>query len=276
MGEPSAREMFLSCANGETGDIADGALWLAVDDFPNLDIAPYRALLDEAGDAYRRKTASLSLSNGSTAGDAPLYLEAMLDVLSAYLPIRGAGGGDPRQHYLHKVIDRKQGVPLLCSVVWCAVAARAGVQFESPNLPGHVLLKIGPLYVDPHLAGHQVDENDLIERCASRFGLSREEACLRLRTPATNRDILARMSRNLRGCYAVRQQWKLALRSADRSVSLLPDDPAERRDRGIVRWQAGRIWEALEDLQYYCDHAAGASDVAKIESIVQQLTGQTN
>ena len=71
---------------------------------------------------------------------------------------------------------------------------------------------------------------------------------------ASARDMLARMSRNLRRCYTSLECWDQALRAADRCVDLVPS-PAERRDRGLLLWRMGKVVAALTDITAYLDEA---------------------
>jgi regulator of sirC expression with transglutaminase-like and TPR domain len=94
---------------------------------------------------------------------------------------------------------------------------------------------------------------------------------------ATTRDMLARMSRNLRGCYSCLESWPLALRAADRCVELMPDEPAERRDRGYLLWRMGHPTAALEDMRYYLEHTpASAPDRDTISEVASRLRAFLN
>jgi regulator of sirC expression with transglutaminase-like and TPR domain len=89
--------------------------------------------------------------------------------------------------------------------------------------------------------------------------------------------MLVRMSRNLRGCYTLREDWALALQAADRCVDLLPDDPVERRDRGLLLWRLGKSREALADVRFYLDAApSDAPDRTTIEEIAGRLRAFMN
>ncbi len=265
------RERFLLCANGVDGDVADGALWLSCDDYPNLEIERYQDVLNTCGAALREET----LGDTDSDGEPARIIASIHRVLQRFLPLRGSGGADPKSHYIHSVIDRRQGVPLACSVIWIGVARRAGIVLDGISVPGHFLVKLGDDVFDPFLGGEDVDQVAVLDRLVDKYGVHRDIVASHIFQPASVRDMLARMTRNLRGCYAVRQQWKLALRSADRCVALLPEEPRERRDRGIVRWQAGQLQEAVEDLEFYCEHARGAQDIPKVASIAQHLRQQS-
>jgi hypothetical protein len=85
--------------------------------------------------ARRRRDSPCGL-DGCTSEDAALVGVLLRDRLR----LRGAGGGDPRAHYLHTVLDRGAGIPIACSAIWIAVGARAEIPIEGVNLPGHFVV----------------------------------------------------------------------------------------------------------------------------------------
>ena len=89
--------------------------------------------------------------------------------------------------------------------------------------------------------------------------------------------MLARMSRNLRGCYSSLERWDMAVRAADRCVALFPDEPTERRDRGLLLWRTGHNGAALADLRHYLDKApADAADRVAVEEVAGRLRAALN
>ena len=264
----SARESLLALA-ARHGDVGEGALWMAAEDCPGVAPRPWLDRLDElAGELSTRCGV-----NGCRPSDAPLVAGLLRDRLG----LRGAGGGDPRAHYLHSVLERGAGIPIACSAIWIAVGRRAAIPIEGVNTPGHFLVRVGELLFDTIAGGEPLDEEDtrqLLSR-ATGHNLTRVEP--RWMTSASTRDILVRMSRNLRGCYTSLENWPLALRAADRCVDLLPADPVERRDRGLLLWRLGQTHAALEDLRWYLAMAPhDAEDRSGIEEVAGRLRAFMN
>ena len=114
-------------------DVAEFALLLARDEYPDLDIAAYLKLLADLACRVRPKL----------CGD----LEHRVTVLSQYLfdDLRFRGNVqnyyDPDNSYLNQVLDRRLGLPITLSVVTMAVAARAGLTVHGVGLPGHFVVK---------------------------------------------------------------------------------------------------------------------------------------
>jgi regulator of sirC expression with transglutaminase-like and TPR domain len=243
---PLAREALLACAAGD-GDIAEGALWIAAEDFPDVHPGPWLARIDELAAELRTRCGI----DGCGPADTPLVAALLRDRLG----LRGAGGGDPRAHYLHCVLDRGVGVPIACSAVWIAVGTRADIPVEGVNMPGHFLVRVDGHLFDTVAGGEPLDDDDMRRLVATSTGREPERVERAWLARASTREILARMSRNLRSCYASLESWPLALQAADRCVALAPDDPRERRDRGLLLWRMGRASAALEDINGYLDAA---------------------
>jgi regulator of sirC expression with transglutaminase-like and TPR domain len=239
------REAVLECAERD-GDIAEGALWLAADDCPGVEPERWLERLDELASELRTRCGL----HGCGPSDAPLVGALLRDRLR----LRGAGGGDPRAHYLHTVLDRGAGVPIACSAIWIAVGARAEIPVEGVNLPGHFVVRVDGHLFDTVASGEPLDDEDVKRLVTTSTGREIDRLEPAQVSRASARDMLARMSRNLRRCYTSLECWDQALRAADRCVDLVPS-PAERRDRGLLLWRMGRIVAALNDINAYLDEA---------------------
>jgi regulator of sirC expression with transglutaminase-like and TPR domain len=263
MERADARNLVLAAAADPASDIAEAALWIAVEDSPSMDPGPWLGLLDDlAGQVDRTAAARPS--------------EAVASLLRSRLNLRGAGGGDPRAHYLNSVLERGVGTPIACGAIWMGVGRRAGIRVEGIALPGHFAVRVEGLVVDAY-SGEPLEDEDLRQAAARHLGREPERVEPRWLEPASPRRILARMSRNLRGCYASLENWPLALQAADRCVDLLPDEPGERRDRGLLLWQMGRPQVALQDLGDYLARAAPeAPDRGHVNEVVGRLRAFLN
>ena len=121
----------------------------------------------------------------------------------------------PDNSMLDLVLDRRTGLPILLSVVYVAVARRAGVPLAGFGLPGHYV--VGHVGVDPPLLldpfnGGRVLEADLPDEAVQPWGA--HETALR-------------MLNNLVGSYSARAQLANALRAAELRL-VLPLDAATR------------------------------------------------
>lgn len=156
-----ARRRFAEYAAGEiTNDnLARGALLIALEDYPRLDIGGYLDELDALAARVERRC---------VAGEPDVFrlghLHAELFDVDGY---RGDAVSyyDPRNAYLHEVIDRKIGLPITLSIVFLHVAAKIGLSAAGVGLPGHYLVKVqfelNEVYVDPFHAGTTLTIQDI-------------------------------------------------------------------------------------------------------------------
>jgi len=108
---------------------------------------------------------------------------------------------DPDNSFLHKVLERRTGIPISLSVVYLLLAQRVDVEAYGIGLPGHFIvghqLPGRAMYVDPFGGGRLLTRQDCVE-IAQRRGLTFRDAFL---APTSNAQILARMIVNLVNVY---------------------------------------------------------------------------
>ncbi|HHH29806.1 MAG TPA: hypothetical protein ENK57_15880 [Polyangiaceae bacterium] len=118
-------------------DLETGLFLLDAHGAPGEDLRGYRSVLDSFADEVRRRTRAL-----------PARLQAL--ELARYLgeEVGFAGSSEAFHHpdniYLHRAIDRREGMPLTLCAIYAFVARRAGLAAELLPFPGHVLLAVGP------------------------------------------------------------------------------------------------------------------------------------
>ena len=148
-----ARRQFVEYAEGEitSENLARGALLIALEDYPGLDIGGYLDELDALAARVERRC---------TPGEPPVFrlghLHAELFDVDGY---RGDTQTyyDPRNACLNEVIDRKLGIPITLSIIFLHVATKIGLAASGVGLPGHYIVKVqfelNEVYVDPFHAG---------------------------------------------------------------------------------------------------------------------------
>lgn len=124
-------------------------------------------------------------------------------VLFHELGFRGnvAHYNDPLNSLIHRVLERRTGLPLTLSIIYLLVADRCGVTLEPVALPGHFVVgcftEDDPLYIDPFRGGVVSSREDIMTWLNGN-DLPRDESTL---APATIRETLARCCRNLAAHY---------------------------------------------------------------------------
>jgi regulator of sirC expression with transglutaminase-like and TPR domain len=221
-----ARRRFAEFAAGEigVGDLARGALLIALEEYPRLDVDHYLGELAALAERVGRR---------GSPHDPPVFrlghLHAEMFDRDGY---RGdeANYYDPRNAFLNDVIDRKAGLPILLSIVYLDVATRAGLNAAGVGLPGHYVVKVtfemNELYVDPFHGGTTLTMAEIATMISGISGgqvrLTSEH--LRAWTP---RQTLARVLGNLQNIWGRAGEARKAHAAAER-IELLQDKVRER------------------------------------------------
>ena len=90
--------------------------------------------------------------------------------------------------------------------------------------------------------------------------------------PAGNRQILARMLRNLKGIYREADKPQRMLDVLNRMLMVAPDASAELRDRGIVYQRLECYRAALKDLSDYAEREPDAPDQDEVRVRLMELS----
>jgi regulator of sirC expression with transglutaminase-like and TPR domain len=175
------------------------------------------------------------------------------------------------------VLERRTGIPLTLSIVYMEVGRRLGLNIEGVSFPGHFLVKVavkrGQLVLDPFLGGETQSEEQLRERLASVLpaGEAARAGIQSFLEPASRREIVVRMLRNLKNLYRQAGQFEQALAVMQRMLLVMPQSAEELRDRGLVYHQLECFRPALSDLRGYLERRPQARDAAEIHAQVVLL-----
>ncbi len=249
-------------------DLLSAAMLVARDEYPNLDAADYESMLDTHVQEIRQKMPT----------DA--HAQQRLLVLSRYLFEEAGFSGnhdafyDPRNSYLNEVLERRMGIPLSLALVQMELARRLDVPLEGVSFPGHFLVRLqvegGLLVLDPYHRGRSVDVEELRQRAIPHVAGTDidDQQLLEMLAPASNRDIVMRMLRNLKNLYEHQEDFERALRSADRLIRIAPGQADLIRDRGLLYHRIGHLTAARDDLTQYLALAPRADDIDSIRGLV--------
>jgi regulator of sirC expression with transglutaminase-like and TPR domain len=254
-------------------DLARACLLIAEDAYPGLDVENYMTELERL--ALRLRA---SLPQEAGAEERVVALNRFLFDELGY-----AGNAedyyDPRNSYLNEVMDRRTGIPITLSVVYMELGRRIGLPLEGVSFPGHFLVRLrmrsGLLVLDPFAGGEPQSERELRERLqrvipeGAAGPLSVQDLPLEeFLEPAGNRQILARLLRNLKSIYRETDQPGRLLEVLNRMLVVAPEATADLRDRGLVYHRLECYRAALKDLQDYVEREPEASDTPDIRARV--------
>ena len=266
-------ERFRRLVRGPDDEInlAEAALLIASEEYANLDIAAYLARLDEmAATLKHRLRADISPADTIIALNRFLFDE------------HGFSGNaadyyDPRHSFLNEVLDRKRGIPLTLALVYIEIGRRIGLPVQGIAFPAHFLVKCqlreGTLVLDPYAKGISLSFDEIRQRIKSlRNGVEPPRSVIAgMLAAASNKEILVRMLRNLKGIYSHHQEWLKALAATDRIISVMPELAEEYRDRGMIYLSLECFRAALFDLQAYIKMLPVAEDADTVRRKVVEL-----
>jgi regulator of sirC expression with transglutaminase-like and TPR domain len=269
-GESAARRRFAELIARPEVPLAEAALALAEEEYPRLDAGRHLAELDALA------AAAVARAGGS---DAASMLRALRAILFGEGGFRGNEEAyyDPRNSFLNEVLDRRLGIPITLSIVYLEVAKRAGFAAQGVRFPGHFLVKHvaaggREIFVDAYRGGELLSAEDCAARHRARS--PGRELDPRSLDAAPTPQILARLLHNLKRIYVDRRDDPRALWVVDRLLLLQPDDPVERRDRGLVEARLGGARAAAVDLEAYLAAVPDADDADEVRSVLRQLRAQ--
>jgi regulator of sirC expression with transglutaminase-like and TPR domain len=245
--------------------LAEAALWIAAEEYPDLDVEAYIDRLDEMAESVRPRLA---------AADAPSTIARFNEFVFAELGFgpNEAEYHDPRNSFLNDVIDRRVGIPITLSLVYIELCARLALPVVGVGFPGHFLVKwVGPseVLIDPFFR-KVISRGECLERLKASYGPQArlDEEML---APATPRQIVLRMLRNLKHNYLGRGDLPRALAAIDRALLVSPEEAAELRDRGILYSRLECFAAALRDLERYLELAPDDPLAAEIRGRLPDL-----
>jgi len=212
---------------------------------------------------------------------------ARLELLNDYFAVQLGFHGDtqdfyqPDNSFLHKVIERRSGIPLSLSLIYLRLARAIGLDAYGIGFPGHFLVGVAngsqQRVIDPFNAAQQLPRDELMARLRNHAATDVDERMLRkaLR-PITPRAILVRMLRNLKQIYMEKQDVENALACIEMILSLLPESPDELRDRGMIYQHIEYAQGAVADLKRYLELMPDSDERGVIEAVIQSLDTQAS
>ena len=275
---PSARERFAQLVSGseEELDLAEAALLIVQEEHPDLDITAYLRRLDELAASVRAR-----LPQSPEPADIIHNLNIQL------FHEEGLSGNeseyyDPRNSFLNEVLDRKRGIPITLSVVYLEVGRRLGLPLVGVGFPGHFLVKYrgadGDVVLDPFAGGATLSRDELEQKLRSMYGEANPFLAQipQLLVPASKKEILVRMLRNLKGIYLQENDFTRALAAIDRILLVAPDLALEVRDRGAVHQRRGHLQAALQDFRRYLQLVPDAEDAEAVRTVISRMMARLN
>jgi len=260
-------------------DLAHACLMIAEDAYPGLAVERYLGDIERLALRLRARMPQRS--------DAEERVAALNEFIYEDLGFHGNAADyyDPRNSYLNEVIDRRTGIPITLGVLYMGLGRRVGLPLEGVSFPGHFLVRLrlrsGVLVLDPFERGMPQSEADLRSRLQRVIppGAAGDVPIAELPLDqfleaASNRQILARVLRNLKAIYRDSDQPERLLAVLNRMLVVVPDAAAELRDRGIVYQRLECYRAALKDLTEYLEREPQASDLDEVRGRLMEVSAR--
>jgi regulator of sirC expression with transglutaminase-like and TPR domain len=254
----------------ENINLAEAVLHIALNEYPNLDIADELHILDRM---------AVKLRDRIGAEDTPeKVIGTIKDYLFSEQGFRGnlSNFNDPKNSFLNEVLERKLGIPISLSIIYIELGKRLGKTIEGVSFPGHFLVKYtdldNQLIIDPFSSGILLEESELLGRLeyfsTDKPGLTLLNKYL---APASNHEILLRVLRNLKYVYMDTEAYEKALSISNLLLILEPESLDGIRDRAGIFEKLDCFRAASEDFQRYLGLNPMASDYEKIQAHIGKL-----
>jgi regulator of sirC expression with transglutaminase-like and TPR domain len=275
---PSALDYFRTLVARDAGlPLLEAAASIALDVHPQLDVQAVLGDVENLAEVLRRRLPP----------DAP-SLHKLQRLNHYFFQELGFAGNvndyyDPRNSHVHHVLRTRRGIPITLAVIYIEIAQHIGLRARGISFPGHFLIKVslsrgdqrGEVVLDP-FTGHSLTRETLDDMLAPYMRQHSELASAQIPLeyflrPASARDILTRMLRNLKEIHTTARDWPALLAVSHRLVTLLPDATEERRDRALPLEAMGRWSEAADDLQSYWNESGQHSDPSTREHLRSRL-----
>ena len=181
----------------------------------------------------------------------------------------------PQNSLLHRVLERKKGLPIILGVIYIEVAKRLGIEIEGIGFPKHFLIQPAntdrPFFIDPFDAGNILVEEDL-RAWHEIWGVEQSfEMCVQ---SSSNQNIVLRMCHNLFYAHKRLNHYEGMLRSLERLMVLQPDITELHRTRSVVLGRLQRYTESIEALEHYMLYNPQSPDILECQHtlmLLQQL-----
>lgn len=252
-------------------DLFHAALLVAKLDNEEVDIEAYRAEVDRMGREVRQSLADFDQADAS----------AKLAALDRYLFIDNGYHGSRTDYYnrsnsyLNEVLDDREGLPITLSVLYMEVGRRIGLNIAGVPLPGHFVVRFepdgegaSPQLIDVFDGGKRMTRQEAEQRVMATIGRPLEPGDL---APATKRQIIIRMIRNVMNIAYQDNPEGGAMRYLDALVALDPADAQARWVRMIMQGRIGAYAGALEDADWLLEHGGEGIDPHRVEQFRRAL-----
>lgn len=171
--------------------------------------------------------------------------------------------------YLNQVIDDREGLPILLSVLYMEVGRRIDVNIQGIGLPGRFIVGVelsddDYQMIDVFDRGSTVTADGAARLVADAAGRELFSADLK---PSSKQEIVLRVLRNLAGVAQGNQDDEAWLRYLTATLAVDHESHESRAMRAMLRHKTARIAAAVEDLEWFIKHEPTGIDLKHIQAM---------
>ncbi len=249
-------------------DLLRAALLIAKHDKPEVPLEDYLRQADRMAEEIRN-----SLPDGASTA-------TRIDRLTDYLFQENGFHGsyfdynNNANSYLDNVIDDREGIPISLSVLFLELGRRVGIEGLSGfPLPYHFLVKheddAGDYQlIDPFNTGERLTYAEASERVTRRQSAPFRADLLQ---PATKKEIINRMLRNLLAFTQEAETLEASLPYLDLLIALNPDMANLYLERAWIHLRTGNTEGARSDLQWVIDAKPPGINIPRVQQALESL-----
>jgi len=257
-------------------DLTEAALTLSIIDRPGVSLGPYRRHLE-------RMAEEVGLYAGGEDACRNCPIELRVEALRQVIAKRyGYAGGedifeDKDGANLSRVIDRRQGLPVVLGVIYIHVARALGWPIEGVDFPARFLVRLDDegerIIVDPFDGGTVLTPRDMRGLFKAVSGNHAELSPGHYRAAGTRR-ILLRIQNNIKVRYLRADRLDDALETVGLMLLFAPDEAALWREAGLLSARVDRVPEAIAALEEYLRHNGSEAARYRVSILLQELRGR--
>jgi len=171
---------------------------------------------------------------------------------------------DVENSLLARVVEQRTGIPITLALLYVEVGRAAGLALQGVGFPGHFLVRLslndGAMFLDVFASGTALSLDNLQARLAAALEGAVEYPLEVYLRPASEREILARLLRNLKRIHLRAGDAAAALQAQHRLVAVRPEAPEERRARAGLYERLECPRAAAQDLSAYLSMSPDPQD----------------
>jgi serine protease Do len=249
-------------------DLLRGALFIALLDNPDLDVAAYERLVDRMAQDIEKHFDP----NAPQEKDAVAAAEARRDALVLFMFEEQGFHASVADYYhrsnsyINEVLDDREGIPITLSLVFIELGRRLGLQVSGMNTPRHFLVRHDlpggtAKFIDVFNSAREVNRAEIA--ALSGKPMVRDSDLV----PAKNAAVLARILRNLIAVAESQADEPAVMRYLNAIIAIQPDSAVDRWVRAVRLYRAQKYRRAAIDLDWLLEKVPAGVDLQPIHDM---------